>query len=82
MTSKALQNPIIPREVHSLLAGKITWSQLLDIVRNQGLRSYSKLNKTALVNLIFQPVTIYLGQDGTEITKARYQTLNKNKALK
>ena len=82
MTSKALRNPIIPREVHNLLAGKTTRSQLLDIVRNQGRRGYSKLNKTALVNLIFLPVTVYLNQDGTEVTKNRYQTINKNEALK
>ena len=48
MTSKALRNPIIPREVHNLLAGKITRSQLLDIDRSQRRRGYSKLNKEAL----------------------------------
>ena len=82
MTSKALRNPIIPQEVHNLLTGKITQSQLLDIVRSQGRRGYSKLNKAGLVNLIFLPVTIYLNQDGAEVTKIRYQTLNKNEALK
>ena len=82
MASKTLRTPIIPQEIHNLLAGRVTRNQLLDIVRSQGQRGYSKLNKAGLVDLIFQPVIIYLDKNNSEITKARYQTLNKNEWLK
>ena len=82
MASKTLRNPIIPQEVHDLLAGRVTRNQLLDIVRSQGRCGYSKLNKAGLVDLIFQPVIIYLDKNNSEIIKARYQTLNKNEWLK